>query len=61
LDGKISTTFRLKPQMVSPFSFPISTPVDEKNDGVSFKRLLKNHSVWKLHRKFYCLTQQDKA
>lgn len=34
-DDKPSRTFYLKPQMVLPFSFPISSAVDE-NDDVSY-------------------------
>ncbi len=40
VDGNISTTFRLKPQMITPFSFPVLKPADEKDDGVSYVHVI---------------------
>ena len=34
-DDKPWTTFNLKPQMVLPFSFPVLSAVDDKDDNVS--------------------------
>ncbi|CAB3977419.1 Hypothetical predicted protein [Paramuricea clavata] len=35
VDDNVSTTFLLKPQMVTPFSFPMFAPADEKDDGIA--------------------------